>query len=353
MRVGLYLSLEHGRRDDMAARLRDLCELVRTARDAGFELLLAGQHFLVPQFQYLQPEPVLARIAAESGDMEIGTDILQLPLLHPVQVAETAATLDQVCGGRFTLGVGLGYRPVEYESLGIRRQDRLARFIEGIELIKRLWTEDRVTFRGKHFRVEDVSIAIRPVQVPRPPILVAATGDRMVRRAATLADAWSAFGHGTLDTLVRQTALYREALADAGKPFPPERFRVSKELYIAATREQAEAECFPVYPGQVRSVQGLGPGLGAAPGRELRGIDGRARHGPVHHRLARRLLGGDYRAPHGARISRLLLSTPLPRDAARTGHESARPVRRESAAGCEEAVMCAGAHSPAIHPGGS
>ena len=245
MRVGLYLSLEHGRRDDMAARLRDLCELVRTARDAGFELLLAGQHFLVPQFQYLQPEPVLARIAAESGDMEIGTDILQLPLLHPVQVAETAATLDQVCGGRFTLGVGLGYRPVEYESLGIRRQDRLARFIEAIGLIKRLWTEDRVTFRGEHFRVEDVSIAIRPVQVPRPPILVAATGDRMVRRAATLADAWSAFGHGTLDTLVRQTGLYREALADAGKLFPPGRFRVSKELYVAATREQAEAECFP------------------------------------------------------------------------------------------------------------
>lgn len=245
MRTGLYLSLEHGREDDMAARLRDLLELVRTAREAGFELLLAGQHFLVPQFQYLQPVPVLARIAAESGDMEIGTDILQLPLLHPVQVAETVATLDQVCAGRFTLGVGLGYRPVEYESLGIRRQDRLARFIEAIELIKRLWTEDRVTFRGEHFRVEDVSIAIRPVQVPRPPILVAATGDRMVRRAATLADAWSAFGHGTLDTLVRQTALYREALADAGKPFPPQRFRVSKELYVAATREQAQAECFP------------------------------------------------------------------------------------------------------------
>ena len=190
MRIGLYLSLEHGRRDDMAARLRDLCELVRTARDAGFELLLAGQHFLVPQFQYLQPVPVLARIVVDSGDMEIGTDILQLPLLHPVQVAETVATLDQVCGGRFTLGVGLGYRPVEYESLGIRRQDRLARFIEGIDLIRRLWTEDRVTFRGEHFRVEDVSIAIRPAQAPRPPILVAATGDRMVRRAATLAGAW-------------------------------------------------------------------------------------------------------------------------------------------------------------------
>ena len=271
MRIGLYLSLEHGREDDMAARLRDLCEVVRTARDAGFELLLAGQHFLVPQFQYLQPVPVLARIATESGDMEIGTDILQLPLLHPVQVAETVATLDQVCGGRFTLGVGLGYRPVEYESLGIRRQDRLARFIEAIELIKRLWTEDRVTFRGEHFRVEDVSIAIRPLQAPRPPILIAATGDRMVRRAATLADAWSAFGHGTLDTLVRQTGLYREALADAGKPFPPERFRVSKELYVAATREQAQAECFPYIRAKYDAYKDWGQDTVLPPGESFEG----------------------------------------------------------------------------------
>lgn len=271
MRTGLYLSLEHGREDDMAARLWDLLELVRTAREAGFELLLAGQHFLVPQFQYLQPVPVLARIAAESGDMEIGTDILQLPLLHPVQVAETVATLDQVCAGRFTLGVGLGYRPVEYESLGIRRQDRLARFIEAIELIKRLWTEDRVTFRGEHFRVEDVSIAIRPLQVPRPPILVAATGDRMVRRAATLADAWSAFGHGTLDTLVRQTGLYREALADAGKPFPPERFRVSKELYVAATREQARAECFPYIRAKYDAYRDWGQDTVLPPGESFEG----------------------------------------------------------------------------------
>ena len=271
MRTGLYLSLEHGREDDMAARLRDLLELVRTAREAGFELLLAGQHFLVPQFQYLQPVPVLARIAAESGDLEIGTDILQLPLLHPVQVAETVATLDQVCRGRFTLGVGLGYRPVEYESLGIRRQDRLARFIEAIGLIKRLWTEDRVTFRGEHFRVEDVSIAIRPVQAPRPPILVAATGDRMVRRAATLADAWSAFGHGTLDTLVRQTGLYRQALADAGKPFPPERFRVSKELYVAATREQARAECFPYIGAKYDAYRDWGQDTVLPPGESFEG----------------------------------------------------------------------------------
>ena len=67
----------------------------------------------------------------------------------------------------------------------------------------------------------------------------------MVRRAARIADAWSATGHGTVDTLIRQTEIYKAALAESHKPFPPERFRLSKELYVAPTREQAERESLP------------------------------------------------------------------------------------------------------------
>ena len=245
MRVGLYLALEHGRNDDLSARLQDLYEVVRTARQAGFELLLAGQHFLVPEYQYLQVLPVLGRIAAESGDMEIGTDVLLLALHHPIHVAETVATLDHVCGGRFTFSVGLGYRPEEYRALGIAKGERLGRMLESLELIKRLWTEDEVRFEGQYFRVENATLATKPLQKPRPPVLLAATADNMVKRAAVLADAWSAYGHGTFETLVRQTSMYREALAEAGKPFPPQRFRLSKELYVASTREQARKEVFP------------------------------------------------------------------------------------------------------------
>ncbi len=245
MRVGLFLSVEHALEDDLQARLSDLMEFVRTARTAGFDFVHIGQHLLVPQFQYLQSLPVLGRIAAESGDMEIGTDVLLLPLYHPVHVAEMVATLDQICGGRFSLGVGLGYRDVESDSVGVGRKTRLGRFLEGIELIKKLWTEKWVTFSGDYFQVEDVTLATRPLQHPRPPIIVAASGDKMVKRAARIADAWSATGHGTVDTLVRQTDLYKAALAEAGKAFPPERFRLSKELYIAPTKEQAERECYP------------------------------------------------------------------------------------------------------------
>ena len=121
MRVGLFPSLEHTLEDDIQVRFQDLVEFVRVANEAGFDFVHAGQHLLVPQFQYLQSFPVLARIAAHAGEMEIGTDVLLLALHHPVHVAETVATLDVICGGRFSLGVGLGYREVEFESLGIEK----------------------------------------------------------------------------------------------------------------------------------------------------------------------------------------------------------------------------------------
>ena len=245
MRVGLFLSLEHALDDDIKARFDDLLEFVRLARDAEFDFVHAGQHLLVPQFQYLQSLPVLARVAAEAGDMEIGTDVLLLALHHPVHVAELVATLDVVCGGRFSLGVGLGYRDVEFDSLGIEKGTRLGRFLESIELIKKLWAEEAVNFRGRYFSVRDVTLAVKPVHQPRPPIVLAASGDKMVKRAATIADAWSAAGHGTIDTLIRQTNLYKTALAECGKSFPPEKFRLSKELYVAPTREQAEKESHP------------------------------------------------------------------------------------------------------------
>ena len=258
MRVGLFLSLEHNLEDDIKTRFEDLLEFVRLARDAGFDYVHAGQHLLVPQFQYLQSLPVLARVAAEAGDMEVGTDVLLLALHHPVHVAEMVATLDVICAGRTSLGVGLGYREVEFDSLGIGRGTRLARFLESIELIKRLWTEENVTFDGKFFRVSDVTLAVKPVQRPRPPIVLAASGDKMVKRAAKIADAWSAAGHGTVDTLIRQTELYKTALSEGGKPFPPDKFRLSKELYVAPTREQAEKQSHPYIKAKYEAYSAWG-----------------------------------------------------------------------------------------------
>jgi alkanesulfonate monooxygenase SsuD/methylene tetrahydromethanopterin reductase-like flavin-dependent oxidoreductase (luciferase family) len=245
MRFGLSLPMQYPMGDDLPQRFSELLETVRLARQAGFHHVSASQHYLAAPFQYMQPLPVLARVAAEAGEMTLGTGIMLLALQQPVDVAESIATLDVICGGRLVFGVGLGYRDVEFDAFGIPRGQRLSRFLEALELVKRLWTQESVTFHGRHFHLEDVRLTMRPVQKPRPPIVVAASNDKMVARVAEIGDAWTIAGHATLATLERQVALYRAALEAQGKPFPPPRFALGKELYIARDTETALREALP------------------------------------------------------------------------------------------------------------
>jgi alkanesulfonate monooxygenase SsuD/methylene tetrahydromethanopterin reductase-like flavin-dependent oxidoreductase (luciferase family) len=245
MRFSLSLPMQHPMGDDLRQRFQELLEMVRLARQAGFHHLSASQHYLAAPFQYMQAIPVLARVAAEAGEMTLGTGILLLALQQPVDVAETVATLDVICDGRFVLGVGLGYRDTEFDAFGIPPGQRLSRFLEALEIVKRLWTEESVTYHGRHFTLQDVNLTMRPLQRPRPPIVVAASNDKMVRRVARIGDAWTIAGHATLPTLERQVALYREALQAAGKPFPPERFSLGKELFIARDMDTALREALP------------------------------------------------------------------------------------------------------------
>ena len=241
MKIGLYLGTEYTAREPMTARVEALLAQVRLARELGFDSVVAGQHYLSYPLQILQPIPFLGRVAAESGDMAIGTGILLLPLLHPVDVAEQIATLDTLCGGHFIFGVGLGYEQEEFNAFGIDRRTRRGRFEESLEIIKRLWTEDEVNFAGRYYTLEGVRPSHRPLQEPHPPIWIAANNHPAVRRAARDADAWFANPHAVHDTLAEQMAIYRAALDDAGKPVPGD-VVVARELYVAKTREAAFRE---------------------------------------------------------------------------------------------------------------
>ena len=126
-RFGIFLSAQHPPAMAPAQIARDCCEQVRLARELGFDDVSAGQHFLTQPYQMLQTVPLLARIAAEAGEMRVGTGILLLTLLNPVEVAENAATLDAITGGRFVLGLGLGYRQEENDAFGLPEK-RLAVF---------------------------------------------------------------------------------------------------------------------------------------------------------------------------------------------------------------------------------
>jgi alkanesulfonate monooxygenase SsuD/methylene tetrahydromethanopterin reductase-like flavin-dependent oxidoreductase (luciferase family) len=213
--------------------------MVRMARDRGWNSLFSGQHYLNEgDNKQLQTVPLLARLAAEAGEMTLGLGILLLNLHNPVCTAETVATLDIITRGNFIFGVGLGYREVEFDAFGVPKGERVKRFEAYLALVQRLWAEDLVSYQGFGIRLDNVRMNIRPVQKPHPPIWMAANNEPAVRRAARMADAWFINPHATIDTIRRQIAVYRAELGSAGDTTTRE-LPMVKEVFCAKDRVTA------------------------------------------------------------------------------------------------------------------
>lgn len=134
----------------------------------------------------LQIHSAMAYLLPEAKGMLVGPNILILPLLNPVRVAEEAVTLDVPSGGHYVLGVVLGYRDVEFEAFDIKMSERVPRLEEAIALMRRLWTEDKVTHHGRFYRVSDAGLSLKPARRGGVPIWMAAQVDAAIRRAARL-----------------------------------------------------------------------------------------------------------------------------------------------------------------------
>ncbi|MDP6278933.1 MAG: LLM class flavin-dependent oxidoreductase, partial [Nitrospinota bacterium] len=245
MKVGLFFTNQQYLETDMVSALEEHYVMVRHARDSGWDSLFTGQHYLNEgNNKQLQIVPFLARLAAEAGDMTIGLGILLINLHNPVYVAETVATLDVIARGNFIFGVGLGYREVEFDAFQVPRGKRVARFEECLELVQRLWTEENITYESEVCKLEGVTMNIRPVQKPGPPIWIAANNDGAVERAARLGDAWFVSPHSTTATNLRQIGLYKAELERCGRPFPKE-LPIIKEVFCARDRREALEMCGP------------------------------------------------------------------------------------------------------------
>jgi len=149
MKFGLFISAQQPRSEDPVRRFRECVAQARLAKDVGFDALAAGHHYLSPPYQSLQSLPLLTRLAGEAPGLELCLSIILLSMMNPVQVAEDVASLDIMSEGKVVFGIGQGYRDVEFEAFGVSPKVRVPRMLEGLELIKRLWTEDNVTFRGQ------------------------------------------------------------------------------------------------------------------------------------------------------------------------------------------------------------
>jgi alkanesulfonate monooxygenase SsuD/methylene tetrahydromethanopterin reductase-like flavin-dependent oxidoreductase (luciferase family) len=237
VQIGLYLTNQHPVGADMVEALRGQIRLLHHARDHGWDSVWGAQHFL-PTMAMTQPGPFLARLAAEAGELRVGLGILLLALANPLEVAETYASMDVVCGGRFTLGVGLGYRDVEYDAFGVPRRERVRRFKENLRLVEALWAGEAVSADLPWCRLNNATLTMLPAQRPRPPLWMAADSDRAVERAARMADSWIINPHATTSTIARQLQLFHNVRRDLGRPPLPE-LPAIKEVVCARTRERA------------------------------------------------------------------------------------------------------------------
>ena len=218
MKLGVYLNAQHPEGDDPKRRLAETIEQVRLIRELGFDSIWAGEHHVTDGFHYFPLLPFLQRLAAEADGLELGSNVVLLPLHNPMELAEITAFLDVICGGKFNLGVGLGYREEEFAMFGVPIKQRVGRLVEGIEIIKRLWTENNVTHTGRYWQFENMTIRPQPHRKPRPPILIGAQVDKSVERAARIADGWCIVPTPQHDEIAAHVTRFHETRQAAGLP---------------------------------------------------------------------------------------------------------------------------------------
>ncbi|WP_129113534.1 LLM class flavin-dependent oxidoreductase [Halegenticoccus tardaugens] len=237
MKFGLLLVSQYDESRPMRGISDELAAQTELARDVGFDGVTVGEHHVTDSDQYLLNEAVVAHVAEHVGEMDLWTTLCLLPYHNPVRIAEFGATIDVLTGGRFRLGVGLGYRQAEYDAFGVSKADAPGRLIEGVEIIKRLWTQESVTYHGKHFTLEDVSIRPQPLQDPRPPIWVGASNESSVRRAGRIADGFIG-AHVPFNLARRQVDDFYDERGVEGIAGGEVGF--IREAFVAATEERAE-----------------------------------------------------------------------------------------------------------------
>jgi alkanesulfonate monooxygenase SsuD/methylene tetrahydromethanopterin reductase-like flavin-dependent oxidoreductase (luciferase family) len=252
MRFGLLLSAVHDDRTSAEVQVSEHFRLTELAVGYGFDLVMVGQHFLPEGLRYYQPVPYLAWLGTAFPAIRIGTGIMLLPLMRPVEAAEQIATLDVVTGGRVVFGIGLGYTDREFEALGIPRSQRVRRLTDGLGIVRSLWAGQPTEHHGVFGDFVIKHPVIRPVQRPGPPVWLAAQAPAAVRRAALIADAWYPPPFLAHDELRRLAVLHADTRAAAGRP-PATQLPIRREIFIAGTAAEARAEVAPYALARTRT----------------------------------------------------------------------------------------------------
>ncbi len=213
------------------------------AEALGFESLWAWDHVILgvePAFPILDAVGTLTAIAARTRRIGLGTGVLVLPLRNPVVAAKALATLDVVSRGRLILGVAAGWYAREFDAVGVPFKQRGRLFERNLTILTRLWTEDRVTLGVDEFNLREAVMRPKPVQRPRPPILIGGYVDAVLRRVATLGDGWLTYFY-TPDSYRRAWEKIVSFAAQAGRDAKTLTGTNQLAIYVGRSRAETEA----------------------------------------------------------------------------------------------------------------
>ena len=188
----------------------------------------------------LGPIETLTYAAACTERLRLGCAVFVTPLHGPLHLAKSIATLDQLSRGRLEIGVGTGGRGRMFSAFGVDAGGLVARFNEGLRLMKACWTESHITFEGRFWRLEDTAMEPKPFQKPYPPLWFGGNHPDALRRAVRHGDGFFGAGSTGTERFAEQVRLVREALTEQGRD--PGGFGVAKRVYLAVDDDAARAE---------------------------------------------------------------------------------------------------------------
>ena len=220
-----------------------IAEFAGDAEDLGFDRLSMGEHVMdgdPPRPTVLSITAMAAAAGATRG-IRLLTGIVLIPLYPPVLLAKLVASLDVISGGRLDFGIGIGGQRntrVEFDAVGVPAEERGRRANEMLDLLPRLWTEDRVSFDGRYYRCQGVTLLPRPVQKPYPPIWVAGREDAAMDRAVRQGDGWYPYLY-TVRRLRASVEKISERAAEVRRDMSGFHWGLLQPTCIADTKEEA------------------------------------------------------------------------------------------------------------------
>src|SRR5262245_26876547 len=165
---------------------QEVLTIAEWAEELGFESFWLGEHHFYWYGTCVSPPMIIAALGQRTKKIRLGPAVSVLPFHHPLVVAEEYALADNLCGGRLNFAIGSGFSPVEYKLFGMSMEEAREQYWEGFDIILKAWTEEKFSHHGKHYRIDDGSLFMKPLQKPLPPTWIAASSDETLTRAGEM-----------------------------------------------------------------------------------------------------------------------------------------------------------------------